>query len=317
MSAANPARTAVITGASGGIGAATARSLVSTLPTLEHLILAARDINKAESVAEPLRKGASARPVKVTVVPVELSDLISVRECAEKISHRLGGEPLDLLINNAGIMACPLMYSSMRGENGYVELQYATNHLSHAALTTWLLSEMEKSDCARAIFVSSLAVRFASGRTTAPVVEERVEGVLKNGGYEKWRMYGESKLAMSMFARELSRRSNVFCLSLHPGVVQTELIRYVVPKFMQGSPTSFAGKLLEGASRRVLGLKTPEQGAELSIELSQKGREELENGMMYMKTGLEKLQLRQLPIFWNNKECSRLYEDTVRFVTSV
>lgn len=141
MSATNPARTAVITGASGGIGAATARSLVSTLPTVEHLILAARDMKKAESVAEPIRKGVSARPVKVSVVPVELSDLKSVRECAEQIRDKLSGEALDLLINNAGIMACPLMYSKMRGENGYVELQYATNHLSHAALTTFLLSE--------------------------------------------------------------------------------------------------------------------------------------------------------------------------------
>ncbi|KAI0557708.1 short chain dehydrogenase [Gracilaria domingensis] len=317
MSTLNPARTAVITGASGGIGAATAQGLVKTLPTIEHLILAARNIDKAEAVAEPLRRGVSSRSVKVTVVPVELSNLQSVRKCSELVSNALNKQPLDLLINNAGIMACPLLYSNMKGKLGRVELQYATNHLSHAALTTSLIPLLEKSDHGRAIFVSSLAVRFASKRTSAPLVGERVEDVLQDGSYERWRMYGESKLAMSMFARELSKRTKVLCVSLHPGVVQTELARYLLPKFMQTSPTSAPGKLLEAISRRVFGLKTPEEGAELSVELSQKSEKDLDDGMMYLKTGLQKIPMQYLPILWNDDECQRLYEDTMNFINAI
>ncbi|CAN8063294.1 unnamed protein product [Agarophyton chilense] len=313
----NPARTAVITGASGGIGAATAKALVKTLPTIEHLILAVRNVKKAKKVSEPLLRGESTRPVKVTLVPVELSSLQSVRECSELVADALDEQPLDLLINNAGIMACPLMYSQMKGKLGRVELQYATNHLSHAALTTSLMPHLEKSGHGRTIFVSSSAVRIASRRTTAPMVGERVETVLNDGSYERWRMYGESKLAMSMFARELSKRTSVVSVSLHPGVVQTELARYLLPKFMQTSPSSTPAKLLEAVSRKVFGLKTPEEGAELSIELSQKPAQELEDGMMYLQTGLLKIRRQSLPILWDDNECKRLYEDTMDFIDSI
>lgn len=312
----NPARTVVITGASGGIGAATAAKLVISLPTLQHLILAVRNIDKAESVvAEPLRKGQGSRPVKVSLVPIELTDFTSISTCATKITDALGNDPLDLLINNAGVMACPLTYSKMQADKGPVELQYATNHLSHAKLTHALLPSLQKSEHGRVIFVSSLAAKFASKRDSAPVVNERVESVLKNGGYEKWKMYGESKLAMSMFARELAKRTNITSLSLHPGIVQTDLSRYLIPKFLQGSSDTFVGRSLAKVAN-VFGFKTPEQGAELSIELSEKIESELENGMMYMSTGLKKLQRRELPIFWNDNECSRLYEDTMQFIES-
>jgi short-subunit dehydrogenase len=91
-------QTAVITGASGGIGAETARRLRVSMPHLDTLVLCARDLSRAEAVADGIR----ATGVAVACVPVELGSIDSTRRCAEKVDHILDGKPLDLLINNAG-----------------------------------------------------------------------------------------------------------------------------------------------------------------------------------------------------------------------
>lgn len=221
----NPASTALITGASGGIGAQTALALPTVLPNLTHLLLASRDPSKTSAVAAAVR-AASPRPITITTLPLELGHISSVRACAAAASAALGDTPLDVLINNAGVMACPLAFSS----DG-IESQYAVNHLGAAALTSALLPELHASKRARVIFVSSLAVTIARARKRAALPREKTRGALQTGKYEKWGAYGESKQAMSMFAKGLSRKAvGVTALSLHPGVVQTELGRHIAPK---------------------------------------------------------------------------------------
>ena len=122
-------KTAFVTGASGGLGAETARALASKGAAVT---LAVRDVGKGEDVAREIRDATGSN---VDVVALELGSLDSVRACA---SAWLDGHgPLNILINNAGVMACPLI----RTENGW-ELQFATNHLGHFLLTGLLLPAM-------------------------------------------------------------------------------------------------------------------------------------------------------------------------------
>jgi NAD(P)-dependent dehydrogenase (short-subunit alcohol dehydrogenase family) len=157
-------KTAVITGASGGIGAATARRLRTSMPNLETLILCARNMSKVEAVAAEIR----ASGVHVKCVPVELGSIESTMKCAKDIDHILAGQPLDLLLNNAGVMACPLEFT----KDG-LEQQFGVNHVAAAALTTMMLPNLRSSDDALVIFVSSSAVAFARSLSSPPLIESK------------------------------------------------------------------------------------------------------------------------------------------------
>jgi NAD(P)-dependent dehydrogenase (short-subunit alcohol dehydrogenase family) len=176
---ASRASTALITGASGGIGAETAVHLRSVLPSLDLRILAARDTDEAERVAGRVR-AASAGAVDVSVVPVELDSIASARACAAAARGVLGSRPLDLLVNNAGVMACPLMYT----QDG-LELQYGVNHVGHAALTMELLPQLRQSEAGRIVFVSSMAVAMAVDRKAAASPSSKMHGVVDAATYSK------------------------------------------------------------------------------------------------------------------------------------
>lgn len=309
---------AAITGASGGIGEQTAIGLVRTLPNLSKLFLCCRNTEKGETIAQSLRDGrVVGRRIDVTVVPVELADNRSVLSCASAIDTALAGESLDLLVCNAGIMAPPLSFTNNDGEYGKIESQFAVNHLSHALLTDRLLPALRK-DGGRVVFVSSLAVSISRGRSKAPLISEKVDGTLTESNYAKWTAYGDSKLAMSLYAKGLAEReSDVQSVSLHPGVVQTELARYLVPTSMVGKLDSGSSPGLVNKFFSLFGFKTPAQGAELSVEVSKAGESELDDGNMYVATGLKKINKSLIPLLSNEAEVEAVYKDASSHIENV
>jgi NAD(P)-dependent dehydrogenase (short-subunit alcohol dehydrogenase family) len=189
-------RTFVITGANSGIGLAAARELGSAGA---RVVLAVRDLDRARQAAASIEGGSEVRPL-------DLADLASVRAFAGAWDG-----PLDVLINNAGVMAVP----EARTNDGF-EMQIGTNHLGHFALTNLLLPRI--SD--RVVTVSSGAHRAGSIRLDDLNWER--------GDYHRWRAYGQSKLANLLFASELQRRldaagSSVRSLAAHPGYAATNL----------------------------------------------------------------------------------------------
>ena len=201
---------ALVTGASGGLGAETARALC--LGDAE-VILAARDIEKTEEVARSIREAQPS--ARVEVAHLDLTSLDDIRRCTDGFldSH----DSLDLLINNAGVMACPLT----RTENGW-ELQLATNHIGHFLLTGRLLPALRAGASARIVNLSSAGHRLDGMHFEDPHFEERE--------YDKWTAYGQSKTANVLFSVELDRRlsaDGIRAFAVHPGMIMTELARYM------------------------------------------------------------------------------------------
>ncbi|MGC6482007.1 MAG: oxidoreductase [Synechococcus sp.] len=200
-------RLALITGASSGLGLETARALHHRGATV---VMACRSPRKAEAARQALLEVNSEGTLDV--VTLDLADLASVRHCSDTIHRRYGR--LDLLINNAGVMAPPRLVS----RQGF-ELQFATNHLGHMALTTALLPLMEGQANARVVTVTSGAQYF--GR----IAWDDLNGEQR---YDRWQAYSQSKLANVMFALELDQRlraqgSTVRSLAAHPGLARTNL----------------------------------------------------------------------------------------------
>jgi NAD(P)-dependent dehydrogenase (short-subunit alcohol dehydrogenase family) len=209
-------RTAFVTGASGGLGAETARALAEKGASLT---LAARDLEKLRGVVESIR--SSTGNSNVDLVELDLTSPASVRACAK--GWLADHDALHLLINNAGIMACPLA----RTAEGY-ELQLATNHLGHFLLTGLLAPALLAGAPARVVNVSSAGHRLA-GVDFDDLHFERRE-------YDKWIAYGQSKSANVLFSCELDRRlrdRGVRSFALHPGVIMTELARHLSPEDIQ------------------------------------------------------------------------------------
>jgi NAD(P)-dependent dehydrogenase (short-subunit alcohol dehydrogenase family) len=190
------ARTAIVTGANSGIGRAAASALATSGA---RVVLAVRNLEKGRAAAEGM-------PGEVDVRPLDLASLASVREFAAGWE----GE-IDLLINNAGVMAPPLS----RTAEGF-ELQFGTNHLGHFALTNLLLEKIS----GRVVTVSSTAHRMGA------IDFEDLNWERKP--YRAWRAYGQSKLANLLFTAELQRRlsaagSPVLANAAHPGYAATNL----------------------------------------------------------------------------------------------
>ena len=140
-------RVIVVTGATSGIGLITARELARAGATV---VLACRNPDKAEVVAQQIRLAAAG--ARVETIPLDLSSLASVERCSDGLHERF--EHLDVLVNNAGVMAPPLR----RTEDGF-ELQFGTNHLGHFALTGQLLDLVLAAPSPRVVTVASSAHR--------------------------------------------------------------------------------------------------------------------------------------------------------------
>lgn len=188
-------RTFIVTGANSGIGAVVAQALGAAGA---QVVLACRDTEKGEAVARKIGSNAEVRKL-------DLADLASVRDFAD------GTEKVDVLINNAGVMALPLR----RTADGF-EMQIGTNHLGHFALTGLLLDKLTD----RVVTMSSFAHQIGTLHTEDLNWEHR--------RYGRWSAYGQSKLANLLFSYELQRRltqagSPLKALAAHPGYASTNL----------------------------------------------------------------------------------------------
>ena len=200
-------KTVAITGTSdGGLGANTAIALAKASPA--HIILLARSAKKVEPVQAQIKEVNAL--VKTTFVPIELDDLDSVRKAAEQINASI--DHLDILINNAGIMAVQKFTLNKHG----VESQFATNHVGHFLLTALLFDKIAAAGPgARIVNVTS------DGHTISPC---RFEDYNFNNGkdYNPWNGYGQSKTANILFTRQLATKlqsQGVYAFAIHPGVI--------------------------------------------------------------------------------------------------
>jgi NAD(P)-dependent dehydrogenase (short-subunit alcohol dehydrogenase family) len=201
-------RTAVVTGANGGLGLETSRALAAAGA---HVVMAARNQEKAAAAVEDIR-GTVADP-SLEVVALDLGSQASVREAAEQIlaAH----ERIDLLINNAGVMGIP----ERKTVDGY-EMQFGVDHLGHWSITALLMPALLRADAARIVTVTSTAHHM--GRAVNPG-NPHLEG-----RYGPWRAYGQAKLANFHFGLGLQRQlaaAGVPAASLiaHPGLSNTDL----------------------------------------------------------------------------------------------
>jgi NAD(P)-dependent dehydrogenase (short-subunit alcohol dehydrogenase family) len=199
-------RTAVVTGATGGIGLETARILAARGVDV---VLACRDKAKADQISVRFNAEPGGR---VRVVRLDLSSLDSVRSAAAEI--RAACLRLDLLVNNAGVMTPPYQ----RTKDGF-ELSFATNHLGPFALTGLLLDRLLATPGSRIVTVSSVGHRYG---------EMNFDDLQAEREYNPDHAYWQSKLANLMFSYELQRRlaaTGTIALAAHPGVVGTDLWR--------------------------------------------------------------------------------------------
>jgi NAD(P)-dependent dehydrogenase (short-subunit alcohol dehydrogenase family) len=204
-------RTVVITGANAGLGFQTASMLARAGA---RIVMACRSMEKASKARSELL--AQVQGAQVTILPLDVSEPDSIRAFARQLADQIGR--LDVLINNAGVVALPLTRNSV----GH-ELQLVTNYLGAFELTGTLLSLFRDDAPARIVNVGSLAHRFAR-LDLADLNWEKTR-------YNEWKAYARSKLAMVSFTMELNRRlqrrgSNIIALGAHPGFAATDIARH-------------------------------------------------------------------------------------------
>ena len=201
----------IITGATSGLGKEDARVLTTKNAKV---IMAVRNTEKGEKVAEAFRKSYASADVEVR--QLDLSSLASVRSFAASFLEDY--DRLDVLINNAGVMACP--YS--KTADGF-EIQFGTNHLGHFALTGLLMPLLKKTSNAKIVAVSSMAHTSGNLDFNDLNWEKRT--------YKTWNAYGDSKISNLYFAYELARKlqkdgNNPRVTAAHPGYTATDLQRH-------------------------------------------------------------------------------------------
>jgi len=217
----------LITGASAGLGLEAARGLAARGA---RLILVARGSDKFDAAVAALRQQFPAS--SIDAVEVDLSDLASVREAGRAINSR--HKRIDVLINNAGVMACPLQLTAQ----GH-EWQFGVNHLGHFLLAHWLQPLLMAAAPARVVVLSSGGHKY-SGVDFDDLNFKRRE-------YNKWLAYGQAKTANALFAVALTQHwaPRVLANAVHPGAIVTELGRHLqkedIEFLMKMSPR--AGKL--------------------------------------------------------------------------
>ncbi|MEQ7128480.1 SDR family NAD(P)-dependent oxidoreductase [Actinopolymorpha sp. B11F2] len=233
-------RRAIVTGGSSGIGIETARALASAGA---EVTLAVRNQEAGERAAEDIIGATGNR--QVVVAPLDLADPLSVAEFVAAWSG-----PLHVLVNNAGVMATPLM----RTPAGW-ELQFATNHLGHFALANGLERALSAADDARVVSVSS------SAHLQSPVVFDDIH--FRSRAYDPWLAYGQSKTANVLFAVEATKRwggDGVTVNALMPGAIPTALQRYVTDEELD--------RLRAELGAADYAWKSPQQGAATSVLLA-------------------------------------------------
>lgn len=208
-------RRVVITGAASGLGFESARALAAHGAAVTVL---ARGRDKADGAVAQLRELVPAGAFEAGVV--DLSDLAGIRSFAE--AYLADHDALDVLINNAGVMACPFA----RTADGF-EMQFGTNHLGHFALTALLIPALLRGDAPRVVTLSS------AGHSRADI--DLDDPNFETTEYGEWLAYGRAKTANALFARELARRGGprgLLSFSVHPGAIMTPLGRHLTEDLM-------------------------------------------------------------------------------------
>jgi NAD(P)-dependent dehydrogenase (short-subunit alcohol dehydrogenase family) len=226
---------AVVTGGYSGIGVETVRALVGA--GADVLVLGRRPDQTSETLAGVPNVQAGM---------LDLADLDSVHACADRILD--DGRSIDILINNAAIMASP----EMRVGPGW-EAQFATNHLGHFALTNLLWPLLTADGGARVVELSS------AGHRQSPI---RFDDLQFETGYDKWKAYGQAKTANSLFAVQLDalgKDAGVRAFAVHPGGIMTPLQRFLEREEM------VAAGWIDEEGNALYEFKTPEQGAATTI----------------------------------------------------
>ncbi|HEY3888948.1 MAG TPA: SDR family NAD(P)-dependent oxidoreductase [Caulobacteraceae bacterium] len=205
----------LVTGVSAGLGVETARSLAAHGATV---VGAARDLGKAKGATEQVRNDAK-NGGGLELVELDLASLASVRACADGLNA--AGTPFDLIIANAGVMACPKGVTA----DGF-ETQFGTNHLGHFVLVNRIAGLLKSGS--RLVNLASSGHRFSDVNLEDPNFEHTE--------YTEFGAYGRSKTANILFAVEFDRRhkaGGVRATAVHPGGIQTELGRHLKPEVIQ------------------------------------------------------------------------------------
>lgn len=230
-------RRIVVTGGYSGIGTETVRALSAARA---EVVVGARRVDVAEKVLEGMEGS-------ITILPLDLADPASIDAFAAAIAERW--DRLDILINNAAIMASPLA----RDARGY-EMQFATNHLGHFQLTARAWPLLLAAEGARVVCLSSIGHRLNALDLEDPNWEERP--------YDKWLAYGQAKSANALFALELDKRGEpggVRAFSVHPGGIATPLQRHLTIEEQR------AMGWIDAEGRLHEAFKTEEQGASTTV----------------------------------------------------
>jgi NAD(P)-dependent dehydrogenase (short-subunit alcohol dehydrogenase family) len=205
----------LVTGVSAGLGVETARALAAHGA---QVVGAARDLSKAQAATEQVRAQAASGG-SLDLVQLDLASLESVRRCADGLLA--AKKPFDLIIANAGVMACP----KGKTADGF-ETQFGTNHLGHFVLVNRIASLLK--DGSRLVNLSSAGHRYADVNLEDPNFEHTP--------YEEFIAYGRSKTANVLFAVEFDRRHKargVRATAVHPGAIRTELSRHLTPQVLE------------------------------------------------------------------------------------
>ncbi|XP_067130536.1 retinol dehydrogenase 14-like [Centruroides vittatus] len=253
-------KTVVITGANSGIGKATAKELAQKDA---RVILACRDLVKAQSAAEEIRK--VTQNGQLILKCLDLASFASIREFVEDVLHT--ETRIDVLINNAGIFQCPYMIT----DDG-LEMQMGVNHFGHFLLTILLLDFLKKSAPSRIIVLTSAL--YKKGQIN-------FDNLNSEQKYDKREAYNNSKLANVLFVRELHRRfhhNNVNVYAVSPGHVYTNLGRHLhIPWY----------KLLMMAPLAWFFVRTPKQGCQTVLHCAMSEDLDKESGKYYRNCSVE------------------------------
>jgi NAD(P)-dependent dehydrogenase (short-subunit alcohol dehydrogenase family) len=236
----------LVTGVSAGLGVETARVLAAHGA---EVVGAARDLAKAKAATKAVREEAT-KGGGLELVELDLASLKSARACADALVA--AGKPFDLVIANAGVMACPKSFTS----DGF-ETQFGTNHLGHFVFVNRIASLMKPG--ARLVNLSSAGHRYSDVNLDDPNFERTP--------YEEFVAYGRSKTANILFAVEFDRRhkgDGVRATAVHPGGIRTELSRHMKPDALQAMMDRLNTERT-AAGKPAYSFKTVPQGAATTV----------------------------------------------------